>query len=206
MLGAFYAWLGAFDPRSPVAAAAAADAAGIRAGAWWRVFTALTLHADLHHLAGNMASLALLGHQVTARFGGGLGWLLVLAAAAAGNAAAALLLNPDGVSVGASTAGFAALGLLAAWRAARRGAHTGVFDRRTWLPVAAGLALLALLGTGPRSDLGAHALGFAAGALAALPFRRADHGPRSARIQAALQLLALCVLMYAWRRALQSVP
>jgi len=80
---------------------------------------------------------------------------------ALGNLVNAGLQSPTHSSVGASTAVFGAVGILAALSMVRYGRNL----RRRWmLPVAAALALLALLallGTeGKNSDLGAHLFGF----------------------------------------------
>lgn len=139
----------------------AADASAIMAGEWWRTVTALTLHADAAHMAGN----ALIGGVFMVLFcseaGFALGWSVFLLSGALGNLlnAAAHLVNH--VSVGASTAVFGVVAALGAYRAMR---EHGVSFRRTVAPVVAGLALLAMLGVGgERTDLGAHAFGFLAG-------------------------------------------
>src|SRR5438034_425376 len=69
---------------------------------------------------------------------------------------AAWLVRRDFVSIGASTAVFGALGALAAFPQHRR---------RAWVPLGAGLALLAFLGTSKRADLAGHLCGFVAGLL-----------------------------------------
>jgi rhomboid protease GluP len=70
------------------------------------------------------------------------------------------------VSVGASTAVFATLGLLAGFEWRRRASAP---ERRAWrwAPVLAGIFLLGFLGTGgENTDVLAHLTGFAAGAAA----------------------------------------
>ncbi|MEB2343471.1 MAG: rhomboid family intramembrane serine protease [Deltaproteobacteria bacterium] len=141
----------------------AADAARVRAGELWRTVTALTLHADLPHVVGNAAAGALFLAGVFRVFGFGVGAALVLLSGAAGNLANAVLRPGPHEVVGASTAVFGALGLLAG-RGLVLGRGSGLRGRRAFVPVAAALALLAMIGTeGERADVWAHGFGLAAG-------------------------------------------
>ena len=83
------------------------------------------------------------------------------------------------------------------------GGARSIWDR-AWIPIGAGLALLAMMGTGPQSDLAGHALGFLFGMLLSAPV--SWYGtrwlPRWA--QAALQLICLSAMMLAWRAALKA--
>jgi rhomboid protease GluP len=207
MLVAFYVWLGPYERPSALLQAAAADAERIRSGEWWRVVTALCIHADLSHLAGNLVSLFLFGRAMCRIVGPGVGWFLILAAGIAGNAASACLVGADRISVGASTAGFGALGALAMRQTVRRlrlgEATLSIWDR-SWIPIGAGLALLASLGTSSRADLGGHALGFLCGALVAIPVAWPAVLRTPRWLQNALLFLSLCVVMGAWRTALNA--
>ena len=51
------------------------DTSAVLAGQWWRVFTAILLHADLAHLAGNLSIGILLFGLAMGRFGTGTGLL-----------------------------------------------------------------------------------------------------------------------------------
>jgi len=120
----------------------------VRGGEWWRALTALTLHWDFQHLLGNLGSGALLGYSAAQVWGNARAWLLVLVAATAANFIEASLGVSNGyVSAGASTAVFAALGLVAAaaWRA--RGRQFGSPLTR-WAPLVAGVAMLGFFGAG----------------------------------------------------------
>jgi rhomboid protease GluP len=168
-------------------------------GAWWRTITALTLHADLGHLASNLASGALFGLLVAQLFGPGLAWLAILAAGALGNGLNALIQPAVHLSIGASTAVFGALGILSGhmFRSREIPWRGGM---RRWAPLGGGLMLLVFIGVGgERTDVWAHALGFLAGvgigaALAQLAWR-IPHGPRA---QAAYALAALALIALAW--------
>ncbi|MHC5212665.1 MAG: rhomboid family intramembrane serine protease, partial [Planctomycetota bacterium] len=140
-----------------------ADATRIRGGEWWRAVTALTLHDDFAHLAGNLVFGALFVGALCPVAGTGLTLLATLVTGTAGNLLNAAL-QPDGHrSLGASTAVFSALGLLAALQWRRR-ARLRSGRLRRWTPVVAALLLLAYLGaSGARVDVLAHVTGLACG-------------------------------------------
>ncbi len=169
-----------------------ADAARMLQGEWWRAATALTLHADLAHVAGNAVALAIFLGAVARRIGPALATWFALAAGVAGNVLTALVLRGGHVSIGASTAVFAALGTLSALQVPHRSA---------WLTLGGGVALLGLLGTGERADLLAHLLGFVVGVAEGLAVRRMTP-PRRSLLQPAVALLALTPIVLAWWRAL----
>jgi membrane associated rhomboid family serine protease len=147
--------------------AGALDAAALFGrGEWWRPFTALFLHADLGHLVSNLLSGVFVFSAVLSAFGRARGWLLLVIGAVAGNIAAAAIRSGEAYrSVGASTAVFAALGLLtgAAMRRVAGHAPRGRW-RAVFTPLASGLVVLGLFGAGEvRIDVVAHATGFACG-------------------------------------------
>ncbi len=168
-----------------------ADASRMLQGEWWRAATALTLHVDLTHVAANAVALGVFLGAVARRLGPALAAWLALAAGFAGNVLTALASRGGHVSIGASTAVFGALGTLSALQVPRRGA---------WLTLGVGVALLGFLGTGARADLLAHLLGFAAGVMLGLPFRRMAP-PRRSLLQPAVALLAVAPVLLAWWRA-----
>jgi rhomboid protease GluP len=132
-------------------------------GEWWRTVTALTLHADLGHLAGNVLAGSVFGVALAQFLGPGLAWFSILIAAAIANGLNALAHPASHTAVGASTAVFAALGLISVLSWKRKAVPTAR-GMRGWLPLVAGLALLVDLGTGgERTDVGAHAFGFIVG-------------------------------------------
>src|SRR5690606_35044892 len=94
------------------------EADAVRGGQWWRPLTALTVHVEFGHVAGNVAVGSCFGYFVARYAGPGGGGLAVLAAGFLGNLVTAYLQAGTHRSIGASTAVFAALGLLTAytWR------------------------------------------------------------------------------------------
>jgi rhomboid protease GluP len=143
----------------------AADAERILHGELWRTVTALTLHADVAHVLSNAVAAAIFLSAVFSLVGMGLGGALVLLAGAGGNLANAFLHDSAHTSIGASTAVFAAVGLLGSLAVTRR-RRSALSRWRAWLPAAAALALLGMLGSsGQRVDIWAHLCGLVVGAV-----------------------------------------
>lgn len=177
------------------------DVDRVLAGEWWRTITALCLHADTGHLGGNLAFGGFFGLFAGRYLGSGVAWLGILMGGLLGNALNALIQPSGHLAIGASTAVFAALGLLAAftWR-------RGFFRQTSWktraAPVTAAIGLLAFVGTGGGGEGGnvdiiAHLTGFIAGfgIGVLLALRRL---PRSAQVQAYAGGTAAAMLLGAW--------
>ena len=141
----------------------AAASSAITGGEPWRAVTALTLHADLAHALGNSVAAALLLPFVVQRLGVGVGLALVLLAGAIGNVLGALVHGPQHLAIGASTSTFGAIGILAALRV-----RTGGSGRHRWTVPVVCVVLLAMLGAGQGTDVLAHVLGLAVGAVLGL--------------------------------------
>ena len=140
------------------------DAGRVQHGQWWRAWTALTLHLDSAHLAANLGAGAWFGYLAGRQLGSGGAWLLIVTGAAVANLFEALWGPQSHRSVGASTAVFTALGLLAAhsWRTRW---HLPQRWASRWSPLVAGAVLLGWFGSaGEGTDIVAHALGFLTGA------------------------------------------
>ncbi len=144
------------------------SAAMVEGGEWWRPFTSLFLHADAAHLLGNVAIGGIFCVMVAKTLGAFRAWPLILLGGTLGNALNAWLRYPGGFeSIGASTATFAALGILVgsscrlAWR------HRSYREFRPLLaPLLAGLLMLAWYGSGgENTDVAGHFLGWSSGVL-----------------------------------------
>lgn len=134
-------------------------------GQWWRNFTALSLHVDVAHLTSNLVVGAFFGVLLSRIIGGGLAWLLILLAGGIGNGLSAMVQPSGHTAIGASTAVFGALGLVAVLMSKYQ-ASAWTRGARRWVPIAAGVTLLAFLGIqGERIDVGGHIAGFVAGCL-----------------------------------------
>lgn len=179
------------------------DGALIRGGEWWRTITALTLHSGARHLVGNIVFGVLFGLFAGRLLGSGVAWLAIVVAAATGNVANTLLLESTHRSIGASTAVFAALGLVAGfvWRG-----ELMRQDRWSYRygPIVGGLALLMFTGTGgENTDIGAHLLGFVCGFLAGMLLIALGPVPTDRRTQSVAGGIALFLVVTSWIVALR---
>jgi len=178
----------------------AADAQRILAGEWWRALTALTLHADLAHVLGNAAAAVVFVGPLARAVGPGTAAWLLLFAGLLGNLATAAAHGAGHVSIGASTAMFAAIGALGALAFVQRRRERSRW-RRPWLALAALLALVGLLGTAKGADVLAHAFGALFGLLLGVIVARFPVGKRSS-LHALAALGAALAVAAAWLRAL----
>jgi rhomboid protease GluP len=139
----------------------AGDAEAIlQKGEYYRLITALTLHADTVHLLGNCLFGGFLFHFFCRLTGNGLGMFSMLFTATLANYINVALHGTNHLFVGFSTAVFAIIGMLTMISREYR------TDKRYLqiLPFMAGAALLAMIGSsGERTDLGAHLFGLCCG-------------------------------------------
>jgi rhomboid protease GluP len=170
---------------------------------WWRALTALTLHLDQEHLLGNLMFGVFAGIAAGRLLGPGVAWASILAAGALANYVEILIAPATHRAVGASTAVFAALGLLAglAWR------QQLTQRERRWhasAPLIAGICLLTLLGAGTAHvDVLGHGLGFLFGVGVGWLYARAEFPRnRGKRLQIAAGLGAALLVCMAWLLAL----
>jgi membrane associated rhomboid family serine protease len=199
LLIGFFAITGTRASRSAWFERGGAAAQHMVAGEWWRTITALTLHADAPHVVGNAAASVVLVGAVTLQLGPGVGLWLLLLAGAGGNALTAVAHGIHHDSVGASTALFGAIGILAAAQVVSRGRRPAA--RQLWMVVGASLALLALLGTSPEADLLAHLFGLLLGGALRLAAAPVLPQPLRPPAQWALAMAVLVVVVGAWLRA-----
>jgi membrane associated rhomboid family serine protease len=188
------------------AGVSASDA--VMRGEWWRVLTALTLHADFSHIGANIAACLVFATFLLPMFGTGCTWLSIVLTGAIGN-----WLNAWGHrgethnSIGASTAVFGALGLLVgAQLVAHFIASRKLAAREILVPLGAGLGLLAFLGVGDEhTDFTAHfcglIVGIPLGAMVSVLEVKKRIVPS---IQIVLAVLAPALLLLAWMIAVSS--
>lgn len=209
-LGVFSAWailafFGVVGPATrgdPWFENGAAMSARMKAGELWRAVTALSLHADIAHAAGNAGASLILMTMVAWRVGPGLGAALAIAGGVLGNLAAAWAHGAGHNAVGASTATFAALGLLTGFEMVEGRARRHR-RRRAVGVIAASMALLGFLGTSEGSDLAAHLFGWAAGVLLGLPIAAVAMRPPRTLMQALLAAATAALLACSWWIALR---
>lgn len=196
----------------------------VTGGEWWRAITALTLHADLQHVLGNIVFGAVFGVILAQSIGVGLAWSATLLAGAVGNLLNAVIQSSDHSSIGASTAVFGALGTQAAYVWAKR-KQLPLSRLRRWAPIIGAVGLLGWLGAGgsfrdgattrenlrtleqalSEVDVMAHVTGFATGlAIGALLALREKRWRIARPWQWIGALAPLVVLALAWMLALRG--
>ena len=168
---------------------------------YYRLLTALTLHADTVHLLGNCLFGGFLFHFFCRLTGNGIGLFSMLFTATLANYINVILHGDNHLFVGFSTAVFAVIGMLAM---ISRGHRTNKRYLQA-IPFMAGAALLAMIGSsGERTDLGAHLFGLCCGLacgwfLSKPPIIKLRN---SMLFQSALFLLSIAAIIIAWNRAL----
>jgi rhomboid protease GluP len=177
-----------------------ASSADILQGDLFRSATALLIHASHLHLVGNMAGIALFGSAVCSVTGWGIGWLSITLAGICGNLLNALLHGSGHLSVGASTAVFGAIGILATLQCIKKIRQPGN-GFRALLPLGGGLALLAMLGSGPHTDIMAHLFGLLSGGAFGLCYGIRVKRPPASRYQLLFLILTISLLIGAWTMA-----
>lgn len=177
-------------------------------GQWWRIVTAITLHADLSHLAGNLLGLSIFSYLACRYMGNGLAWVLILLTASLSNLTNDLLhIGEPYFSLGASTAVFSALGLIAGFPFGCYMRSREPIQTRDWLiPFVGGCVLFAWMGGGDfPTDVPGHLWSFLYGLAAALIVAACGiPGKLSKGTQRALLAAALLVLAAAWLWALSE--
>lgn len=177
----------------------------------FRAVTALTLHADSAHVLSNLVSGAIFGRALEKRLGPGAAALSILAAGAVGNIGNAAFYASFGElhrSIGASTAVFGAVGLLATTQLFLGSQRTNLHAKRHvteyLAPIVGGLALLGALGSSPSTDIGAHAFGLLAGFVIGIPFALIAKKSRNVSFypQLGLGLASVALIGTSWALAL----
>lgn len=140
------------------------DNAAVWAGQWWRLFTAMLLHADTGHLAANVSlGMVLLGLTM-GRYGSGTGLLATYLAGACGNVAGLLLYPESHLGVGASGMIMGGLGMLAV-QSVTHLRQNPLVRKHVLRSMMAGVLLFVFFGLSPNADVVAHLGGFVAGML-----------------------------------------
>ena len=204
-VGFVFAWVvlaahGAMSGNSRFFVRGSARAERLLGGEPWRAVTALTLHADFPHVAGNAAFGGALLTAAAWRIGPGVAFALSVAAGVMGNVLTALLYAERHTAIGASTAVFGTLGIVSGTSLfdARR---YGVRRRAPWVLIGASVALLGFLGTNEGSDVIAHATGWASGVALGLAIVAVSSAPLRGSLQWVFAGLACVVLGGAWALA-----
>ena len=177
------------------------DATAVSHGQWWRLFTAIFLHADLGHFSMN-ASLGLLLLGLTmGNFGTGLGLLAAYLAGVGGNITTWLVFSEGHRSLGASGMVMGCVGLLAALSLPIRGGNRNRL-KYALAGLIGGVMLFALLGLSPGSDVLAHLGGFATGLLLGIILMLVPHLAQNTIANILAGLLFCLLVILPWCLAL----
>ena len=162
-LNLFFFWLS--ETRTDVRLSGMMDGTALAHGEWWRLFTAIWLHAYSAHLATNLVFGLLFLGLAMGRYGPGPGLLAAYLAGVGGNLTAWAVYGESHRGLGASGVVMGAVGLVAVqsatlWQRQRPNSFrlfaSGLF---------AGVLLFVLVGVSPEADVVAHLGGFITGLL-----------------------------------------
>lgn len=173
-----------------------ASALYILQGSYYRAMTALMLHSDIEHLAGNLAGIFIFGTALFQTAGFGTGALILLFSGFFGNILNAWFIKAVHLSIGASTSVMGAAGALAAYQAVRRRNLHGL-NVRTLAPAAAGLAILGMLSGGENTDVSAHLFGFLCGGAIGLVYFSVQDNPQPSGSKERIRLTLCAAAMAA---------
>ena len=175
-------------------------------GDWWRLFTAITLHADIGHLAGNILGISIFAYLCCRYMGSGLAWLAILLVAGLPNLTNVIIHAGDAYrSLGASTAVFGALGLLTGFPLGAYLRTREPIMNRDWLiPFFGGCILFAWMGGGEfPTDVAGHFWSFIYGLAIAMVIAWSTlHAKISVFQQKGLLGAAFLLLAISWVKAL----
>lgn len=199
-LAAFHAFVYSL-PELSLIRAGRSSASAITDGHFYRAVTALTLHADLKHLLSNIFFGGIAVFSLATLTGTGYSWLMFLLSGFFGNVLNAYFYGSAHNSIGASTAVFGVVGVLAGLQFFSKFREKKTY---AWIPFAAALGLLAMLGSSEKTDIMAHLFGFVSGIplgfLTGLVFSKIKIPGRFSQF---LIFLATCaVFILSWMKAL----
>lgn len=201
----FHMITGPVKPKAPYFNEGTLNSAALfKQGEWWRLITALSLHADFPHVMSNCLFLIIFATIASFQVGPGVALISILISGIAGNLSTVGILGFKSYSsLGASTAVFGALGIITAlgWLEYSKKA-TRLTKLKKWAPLVAGLALLSFTGTAPGTDLIAHLFGFIWGLVIGLFINKIKSYKNQFIMQGILYVISFLIVFFAWSRAL----
>jgi membrane associated rhomboid family serine protease len=184
----------------PLARTLNGDIIGVAAGQYWRLVSAMFLHAGLLHIAFNAYALWIFGTVVEQELGR-LRFLLIYFVTGVVASAASYALGPDAVGVGASGAIFGIFGAFVTYNYRRRHLAIAAARLRSAVTIVVINMVLALSIQG--IDWRAHVGGFVAGLFAG--FAAEGSGTSSARrtilVAGFVGLIVVAFALVVWRTA-----
>jgi membrane associated rhomboid family serine protease len=193
-------WLN--DSRIDLRSPGILDATAVSHGEWWRLFTAVWLHADLAHLASNVTFGFVLLGLTMGRYGTGVGLFTAYLAGVGGNVASWAFASQPHYGLGASGMVMGCLGLLAVqsvsiWRGTPHGGKIFLTG------ISAGVLLFVLLGVTPGTDVVAHFGGFVCGLFLGLIMTRFARALRKSLPNLITALAFAVLVIWPWWLALE---
>ena len=168
------------------------DSTKVFSGQYWRMVTAMFLHADLAHLAQNMSLGILLMGLTMGTAGKWPGLLLALLAGAAGNAFSLLLTPKPFIGLGASGVVMGCLGIIATLPLRKLSKQPEGWKKMAVRNAISGaIFLFILFGLSPGTDIFAHSGGFLAGLIIGISY---SYLPERVRISNHFQHFCLVVV------------
>lgn len=173
----------------------------VRQGAWWLTITPLMLHADLGHIVANSVSGSLFGYATGRYLGDRFAWLLIVLCGGIANWISSYIQGNIFV-IGASTACFAAAGLLCGY-SWRKGFIKGASARHNYLPIAGAIALFVFMGMeGENTDVIGHLCGLVVGLCMGIAVGRFDVRRLGKSGQQLSGILTLALIGVCWMFAI----
>jgi len=167
-------------------------------GEWFRLFTAVSLHADLAHLLANLTTGTLILGFAMAIYGPGTAILLAFLGGAAGNLAGYHIYSSHHLGLGASGMVCAGLGLLSS-NMVEHARHQPHFIQSMGRSILGGCAIFMLIGLSEKSDLIAHLFGYLAGLLGGIIYAWAPAGlKKNAKTDPSAMVLATGFFLFCW--------
>jgi rhomboid protease GluP len=193
-------WVGNLRPQFETAGIM--DSVAVGHGEWYRVFTAVWLHADTGHLAANATLGVILLGLTMGFYGTGMGLLAAYLAGAGGNLLSWWLAEAHR-SLGASGMVMGCLGLLAAQSLSLR-RRTSQASKYILSGIIGGLMMFLLLGVTPGTDIRAHLGGFLGGLLIGAGLALIPRLPQRPGLNLASALLFTTLVLVPWALAIRS--
>ncbi len=165
----------------------------------WCPMTALTIHSDFPHLAGNMIFFIIFGTAVAIQAGAGTALFFVIISGILGNLTTLAVFGESVYNaLGFSTSVFGVLGILATLRLMKNVKSVKIWSFYFWIPLIAAGALFGLTGGGAGSDLAGHFFGFFWGCMNGIPVCFLAKFRKNILLQTGLYIFTLMLLGVGW--------
>ncbi len=192
----FYFYYAIFSKKYFFISIGANDAYKVLNGEFYRCITALTLHANIIHLASNIIFFSLIFRYVVKIFGEGLAWSLIIISGAIGNFFTSFIYGSFHSSIGFSTSVFATIGILA---------NINFKILKNYLPLIGAFFLLIMLGGGDKKvDVLSHITGLITGFAITEIILNKYSSIISYKSQKYLKIFTISLLIVSWALALLS--